>query len=70
MLIVEDEKSIIDILSFNLRREGLNDRQWTERQVLPLPNLTIGLILLDVMLPKLDGFEVCRKPRGKVLQRL
>lgn len=65
LLIVEDEKSIIDILSFNLRREGYETIEAMDGETgLALAKSdNPDLILLDVMLPKLDGFEVCRKLR-------
>lgn len=65
VLIVEDEKMIVDILVFNLKKEGYETefaldgeaglqkaREWDP-----------DLILLDVMLPKLIGFEVCKQLR-------
>ena len=65
VLIVDDEKNIVDILSFNLKKEGFEiitayDGETAIDQYLRNnPNL----ILLDVMLPLLDGFEVCRRIR-------
>jgi len=65
VLIVDDEKNIVDILSFNLKREGFevatayNGESALEQYAQKRPNL----ILLDVMLPLLDGFEVCKKIR-------
>ena len=60
ILVVEDEKAIADILIFNLQREGYqtleaNDGQSGLRLAL---EQAPDLILLDVMLPMLDGFEV------------
>ena len=65
VLIVDDEKSIVDILSFNLKKEGYDiifaydGEQALAQHAEKRPNL----ILLDVMLPMLDGFEVCRRIR-------
>ena len=65
VLIVDDEKNIVDILSFNLKKEGYDIitaydgeaalARYTEKRP--------DLILLDVMLPELDGFAVCRRIR-------
>jgi two-component system response regulator VicR len=65
LLIVEDEKSIIDILSFNLKREGYETIEAMDGETgLALARTdNPDLILLDVMLPRLDGFEVCKKLR-------
>ncbi len=65
VLIVEDEKNIVDILRFNLQREGYQTAEAYDgadglekaRAVDP------DLILLDVMLPKMNGFDVCRQLR-------
>ena len=65
ILVVEDEKAIADILIFNLQREGyqtLEANDGPEGLRLALTGAP-DLILLDVMLPGMDGFEVCRKIR-------
>ena len=67
ILIVDDEKPIVDILKFNLEKEGFNvifahDGEMGLR--LALEN-NPDLILLDIMLPKMDGFDVCKKVREK-----
>jgi two-component system, OmpR family, response regulator VicR len=67
ILVVDDEKLISDILKFNLVKEGYavivaeDGLQAIEKFEKHSPDL----ILLDVMLPKLDGFSVCRKIRAK-----
>lgn len=65
ILIVDDEKNIVDILRFNLEREDyavLCAYDGKEGLRLALEK-TPDLILLDVMLPEMDGFEVCRSLR-------
>ena len=62
VLIVEDEKSIVDILRFNLEKEGYATLTAYDGEA----GLAMSrsekpdLILLDVMLPKMIGFDVCR----------
>ena len=65
ILIVDDEKSIVDILKLNLQNEGYTvfDAYDGEEAVFKAQNIEPDLILLDVMLPKLDGFSVCKKIR-------
>lgn len=67
ILIVEDEKNIVDILRFNLQREGYETLEaYDGEKGLQLAlEEEPSLILLDVMLPKLDGFEVCRAIRAQ-----
>ena len=65
ILVVEDERNIVDILTFNLNREGydtLEAQDGAEGLRLALEE-DPDLILLDLMLPKMDGFEVCRTLR-------
>ena len=66
ILIVEDEKNIVDILSFNLSREGYNTMEAYDGQTglqLALEQ-DPDLVLLDLMLPKMNGFDVCRAIRS------
>lgn len=67
VLIVEDEQAIIDILKFNFTKEGYKVLEAMDGETGLHLALTENpdLILLDVMLPKMDGFEVCRKVREK-----
>lgn len=66
ILIVDDEKNIVDILKFNLNKEGYSTIEaYDGRTALDLArSASPDLILLDVMLPMMDGFEVCRNIRG------
>ena len=65
ILIVDDEKPIVDILVYNLEKEGYNTLEandGVEAVDLAL-NKRPDLILLDIMLPKMDGLTVCKKIR-------
>ena len=70
ILVVDDEKSIVDIISYNLKKEGFeviaayDGQQGLKIALTENPDL----ILLDIMMPKMDGFEVCRRIREKKLQ--
>ena len=65
VLIVEDEQNIVDILSFNLGRDGYDTIEAydgvTGLQLALEQNP--DLVLLDLMLPGMDGFDVCKKIR-------
>jgi len=65
VLIVEDEQNIVDILSFNLSRDGYDTLEAYDGPTglqLALEQ-DPDLILLDLMLPGMDGFDVCRRVR-------
>lgn len=67
ILIVEDEQNINDILAFTFSKEGyktLSAFDGTKGLDMALSE-NPDIILLDVMLPGMDGFEVCRKIRDK-----
>ncbi len=68
ILVVDDERPIVDILKFNLEKEGFHvltaDNGLTALECALTQNP--DLILLDIMLPKMDGFDVCRKIREKL----
>ena len=65
ILIVEDERAIVEILKFNRAREGYETLEALDGEA----GLQLGLtgdpdlILLDVMLPKMNGFDICAKLR-------
>ncbi len=65
VLVVEDDKSLSDILRYNLEKEGYNvfcaydGREGLEQAKLKKPDV----ILLDIMLPSINGLDVCRQLR-------
>ncbi len=65
ILVVEDEEPISHILKFTLEKEGYTvETAFTGNEAIRLAKtVDPHLILLDVMLPELDGFEVCREVR-------
>lgn len=67
VLIVEDEKNIVDIIRFNLDREGYEvlEEYDGESGLARARAEKPDLILLDVMMPKMMGFDVCRALRGE-----
>ncbi len=67
ILIVDDEKAIVDILNYNLTKEGYKtvEAYDGEQAIEMAEKEKPDLILLDVMLPKKDGFSVCKEIRQK-----
>ncbi len=65
VLIVDDEPDILEFVGYNLRKEGYevytaaNGRDGVEKALEIIPHL----ILLDVMMPEMDGIETCREIR-------
>ena len=68
ILVVDDEEPIVDILRFNLKKEGYKvvEAYDGEEAVRLAFETNPDLILLDVMLPKMDGFTACRKIRERL----
>lgn len=67
VMVVDDEQSIVDILRFNLEKEGFS--VYTGNNGLEALEIfekeQPDLVILDVMMPLMDGLEVCRKIREK-----
>jgi len=66
ILLVDDEKDILEFLGYNLRKEGYevitasNGKEAVNRARASMP----GLIILDVMMPGMDGIETCQAIRA------
>ncbi|MBE6617465.1 MAG: response regulator transcription factor [Ruminococcaceae bacterium] len=67
ILVVEDEKNIAVVLAYNIKKEGYDCDMAHDGETGLNMALTGGydLILLDIMLPKMTGFEVCERIRYK-----
>ncbi|AMV60494.1 Two-component response regulator SA14-24 [Pediococcus damnosus] len=67
ILVVDDEKPISDIVKFNLTKEGYEviTAYDGEEALQKVEDESPDLILLDLMLPKIDGLEVARRVRAK-----
>ena len=67
ILIVDDEQPIVDILAYNLKKEGYNTLEANDGMTAidMATSKKPDLILLDIMLPKVDGLTVCKKVREK-----
>lgn len=65
ILIVDDEKTIVDMLVYNLQKEGYNTLEANdgEEAVKIALDEKPDLVLLDIMLPKMDGLAVCKRIR-------
>ena len=65
VLVVDDEKPIVDILVYNLKKEGYNTLEANdgEEAVRLVIEKKPDLVLLDIMLPKMDGLTVCKRIR-------
>ena len=62
ILIVEDEKDIIEMIEYNLKKEGYETRSVLsgEEAISSAKKERPDLVILDLMLPGIDGFDVCR----------
>ena len=65
ILFVDDEKAIIDFVSYNLKRQGyeVHCAQNGENALQLFKQYNFDLAILDIMLPGMDGYEICREIR-------
>ena len=71
IIIVEDEADILDVIEYNLSREGYNVRGYRdgERGLEAIREDHPHLVLLDLMLPGIDGLEICKKVKEDPVTR-
>ncbi len=69
IVVIEDEPDIVEVISYNLKREGYNvlavDRG--DESINLIRNQSPSLIILDLMLPGMDGLSVCRQLKSDPL---
>lgn len=67
VLIVDDEEDVVEVVSHFLEQEGYSVQKAHDgEEALEKANSDIDLILLDIMLPGVDGYEVCERLRSRV----
>jgi two-component system phosphate regulon response regulator PhoB len=71
ILVVEDEENIRELLKYNLEKEGYQvfGAATGEKALQAIRDRLPDLVLLDLMLPGMDGLEVCRQIRGEAQTR-
>lgn len=67
ILVAEDEASVVELLKYNLEREDFETAAATDgdEALMMIEERTPDLLLLDWMLPKVPGIEVCRRVRAR-----
>ncbi|HRK73162.1 MAG TPA: response regulator transcription factor [Rhodothermales bacterium] len=67
ILVVDDEEDVNDVITLFLSQEGYNViNAFDGEEAIAKATSEVDLIVLDIMLPKIDGFEVCRRLRSRV----
>jgi DNA-binding response OmpR family regulator len=71
ILVVEDEPDLLDLVVWNLRKEGFRAirAETGEKALVLAKDERPDLVLLDLMMPKVDGIEVCRQLRANEATR-
>jgi phosphate regulon transcriptional regulator PhoB len=67
VVLIEDEKDIVELVRYNFRKEGFEVSAFTSGKegLEHLRRSPADLVLLDIMLPDLDGFEICKRLRSE-----
>ena len=67
IVLIEDEKDIVELVRYNFRKEGFEFSSFTSGKegLEHLRRHPVDLVLLDIMLPDLDGFEICKRLRAE-----
>lgn len=67
ILVVDDEEDVVEVVSHFLRQEGYNvETAFDGAEALSKVDGSTHLMVLDVMMPRMDGYEVCRQIRSRV----
>lgn len=69
LLLVDDEKGLLDVLELSLRKDGFQNIHTATNGLEALNKIkgqSFDLIILDIMLPDIDGLEVCRQMRTQI----
>lgn len=67
ILVVDDEKDVVEVVGHFLEEEGYTvHTAYDGEEALEMASSDVDLIVLDIMLPGVDGYEVCRKLRSRV----
>jgi two-component system phosphate regulon response regulator PhoB len=71
IVVVEDEADILEVMTYNLRKEGFRVRGETDgvEGLLAIKDEVPDLVILDIMLPSLDGVEICRRIKQDAVTR-
>ena len=68
VLIVEDDRDINDLIAYNLRKKGFSVEQIFDGLMAreKLENNFFPIVILDIMLPGIDGFDICRDIKSSI----
>lgn len=71
IVIIEDESDILEVIAYNLKREGFEvfESRDGEDGLLQIEKHAPDLVILDLMLPTIDGIELCRKLKSDSITR-